>query len=768
MTAMSGTTALPIDVPKGSILGLNYSGMHDTSIAIVGPDGEPLYAVSLERISRTKQDGRRLAPLLEGMPWERIEHVAISVSEEPQRDDVPPSVTHPLPLRRTQPADSEHGAAFREALAGLPCPVTHVAHHLSHAASAFWGSGLREAICLVYDGGMSNENVFGGLYDAAVGAGIATLDRYGAARQANVTHLYSAVTAALGFTPQKHEGKITGLAAYGRVDADCWDVMRQILQEGGELAGLFSWRHLYSAVEVPELVAEPGQLEHLRLRLSRFSREDTAATLQALTEDHIRQILQRVRGAGFGHKNICLSGGLFANVKVNQQVAALDFDEVHVSPAMTDDGTALGAAWHVHFQRQPSFQLPRQPTMYLGPCHDETTARATLDRLGVRHQQPGSPADEIAALLAQGDIVAVVRGAAEFGPRALCNRSILASAARRDINDTLNKRLNRTEFMPFAPVVREEDAPTCFELRPGILDACRRMTITVACTSRMAQDCPGVVHVDGTARPQLVDAASNSLAHAVLTRYAALTSRLALVNTSFNVHEEPIVCSVDDALRGFFEAGLDHLYIDGVGLISRQDNLDVENRFLRDKLETQTLRLKHHRSLAGPGRAAPHVVGTSVHVAGPALAPYLAEGFHEPEAWGAWSQGRHARLTVPLSGDGTVPLEVHVSLTLRAYEGVLADAPVLALHHDERLVGIVLFRPQGQREHDVSFHIRTQRRRFDIRFEFSHTGSPRWLGGEGAPDGRELGFGLQRLAIAAAPAPPDDAQSCAAPMVWGA
>lgn len=734
-------------IPTGCILGLSYSGMHDTAVAIVGPDGAPLWALSLERLTRVKQDGRWPTRLLDEVPWDRIEQVALSVSEAvPARPPVI-SIAHPLPLATARQPELGHGDAFRHALAQVPKPIVHVPHHTAHAASAYWGSGFDEATCLVYDGGMSNEDVFGGLWTADQRGGLLERDRFCSATQANVTQLYTAVTAMLGFTPQKHEGKVTGLAAYGQPVEACRSLMLEALADGAELEGLFHWRDLYGESTVPELQADPVRIELLRHRLAGFSREDIAACVQAIAEEHVVELVRRARAAGLPTATLCLSGGLFANVKVNQRVAESGCERFYVSPAMTDDGTALGAAWVVHAARAPGFRLAQAPHMYLGPGHDPQASRRALVEAGIAFDEPAAPALAIAERLAAGQVVAVFQGRTEFGPRALCNRSILAPAAERGINDTLNHQLSRTEFMPFAPVVRDDDAAACFDMGPPVRLAADAMTVTVGCTESLTRLCPGIVHVDGTARPQFVTAASNPLAYEVLTHYQALTGRPALVNTSFNVHEEPIVCSLDDALRGFFEAGLDHLWVEGAGLIDRRANAAAEIRFLREKVASQAMRL---RSLTGRfgTRTTAAASTAALYADGKAMAPYLAEGFHAPEPWGAWTSGRHARLVVPLPQDVARGAELHVTMSVRIFEGLLGESPVLAVRVDGRTVGYVMFRVHGPLQHELSFFSPAAGRTCEIAFELSHADSPRRLAPDVTRDGRQLGMCLGRLSVA--------------------
>jgi carbamoyltransferase len=149
----------------------------------------------------------------------------------------------------------------------------------------------------------------------------------------------------------------------------------------------------------------------------------------------------------------------------------------------------------------------------------------------------------------------------EYGPRALGNRSILYQTKDRTVNDWLNKRLKRTEFMPFAPVTLKEYASQCYKNVGGAESAAKFMTITFDCTDWMKKHCPAVVHIDGTARPQLIDKKANPSYYRILDEYRKLTGIPSIVNTSFNMHEEPIVCSPDDALRSFRDGGLDYLAI---------------------------------------------------------------------------------------------------------------------------------------------------------------------------------------------------------------
>ncbi|MBI3811900.1 MAG: hypothetical protein HY283_06820 [Nitrospirae bacterium] len=584
-----------INPPSGCILGVNYSGMHDSAIAIVTPKGDPVFAVSLERLSRFKQDGRPLHELLNAIPWDRIDKVAVSAPEFLQERHDNKSKLHPTLLPQPRLAATlAHGQGFLDALNMIPCEKVFVGHEEAHASSAFWGSGFEESLCLTYDGGMCNDLWFGGLYRCSKTDGIRPLDKFDALQYVKVTTLYSFVTALLGFMPLRHEGKITGLAAYGKPTDRCNNLLKKWFeQDSVELEMSLHWINCYDHYSPPQLLPNPAKLLPFRAQIEGIDREELAATLQDFSERHILQILSNARSAGWESSNICLAGGLFANVKINQRVAESGFNRLFVAPPMTDEGTALGAAW---FAASGAKQFNPQPlrSMFLGPSYPAEKALTAVEKEGIKFNVPAVPAETIAELLAQGAVVAIFQGAAEFGPRALGNRSILAQATKTSINQNLNARLNRTEFMPFAPMTREEDAEICYYGIDRVRHSLEFMTVTVYCTEIMRQMCPAVVHVDGTARPQLVSAAVHPLIHQVLTHYKNLTGKLAIVNTSFNVHEEPIVCSPEDALRGFFESGLDYLYMEGVGLISFAENMQVTIQYLQEKIKRQ-----NHKSKSG-------------------------------------------------------------------------------------------------------------------------------------------------------------------------
>lgn len=585
-------------VSPGSILGLNYSGMHDSAMAIVGPDSSILYASALERHSRIKQDGRPPTSLLAEVPWDNINTIAIPTDYRLELPIVKESRLLNVRLPKPRAHGLEHSPAFYDWLAILPKPVEFVCHQMAHAASAFWPSGFDNALCLTYDGGMSNSPWFGGLYMATREAGIKVLDQFNALEYAKITTLYTFVTALLGFSPNKHEGKITGLAARGRPTEACKLLLKHwFVEDYFGIESTLEWLFSYECVNNPLLFVNDARMELYRTEACKFSQEEMAASLQEFAENHVIDILKEAFKLGWGSSNICLAGGLFANVRINQKIAELGFNKIFVSPAMTDDGAALGAAWHVLSSRDSFVAPPKLESVYLGPQYRVSDIIQRLDEENIHYELLSTPAKSIADILSSGSIVGIFQNRMEFGPRALGNRSILAQATIESINESLNEKLNRTEFMPFAPVVRMEDAADCFFDSDRFVQCMEFMTVTVNCRPAFQKLCPAVVHLDLTARPQVVTSQSNSLMHSILTNYKERTGLPALVNTSFNIHEEPIVCSPLDAIQGFFEAGLDYLYLgDGV-LVSIEKNPSARLRYLQKKCHRPSQSLASYRQI---------------------------------------------------------------------------------------------------------------------------------------------------------------------------
>lgn len=427
---------------------------------------------------------------------------------------------------------------------GIGAPVRFVDHHYCHGAAAYYSSGFGpEATVFSIDGG--GDGVSAKAFQVRDGR-IRELDRVPSFDSLGA--FYSYVTQICGFKAGRHEGKITGLAAHGKpIYQDLLDSL--LTFRDGRFVNV-GRVFFHSAVE------------QLRRRLPPdFDRADLAASVQRHTERLVAAFveywLERT-----GPADVALAGGLFANVRVNQTIHQLPgVRRCFVHPGMSDAGIGVGAALAAHYERGSETEVDTRclETVYLGPAYGEEEMETALRATGVPYERPERLACEVAALLAGGAVVARFDGRMEYGPRALGNRSILYRADDPSANTWLNQALHRTEFMPFAPVVLEEAAARCFNGIEGAERSARFMTMTFDCTPWMKEHCPGVVHVDGTARPQTIRAEDNPGLYAILAEYERLTGVPVLINTSFNLHEEPIVCSPRDALRAFRRGHLDYL-----------------------------------------------------------------------------------------------------------------------------------------------------------------------------------------------------------------
>jgi carbamoyltransferase len=428
---------------------------------------------------------------------------------------------------------------------GFTCPIRFVHHHFAHATGAYYTCGLRDALVVTIDGAGDGDSA----HVYAVRGGdfklLQRIDSYD-----SIGNFYGYVTHICGFVAHKHEGKITGLAAIGEPRfADLFHSL--ITYRNGRIVNCGSVFFREAIRRITSLLPDG------------YEDKDVASSIQQVLEEVVTQYVSRWVGKT-GLHDLALSGGVFANVRLNQKLHELDnVGSVFIHPGMGDEGLALGAAfagWRdCAAAAGRRYDWPPVADVYLGPEYSPDDMADALTAEGVDYHTSGDVAAEVAQHLAAGRVVARFDGRMEYGPRALGNRSILYQATDPSVNDWLNQRLQRTEFMPFAPVTRIEDAMRLYQNVHGAAHTAEFMTITFDCSDELKRACPAVVHVDGTARPQLLRQQTNPVYYRILDEYIRLTGNPALINTSFNMHEEPIVCSPVDALRAFLQGHLDVL-----------------------------------------------------------------------------------------------------------------------------------------------------------------------------------------------------------------
>ncbi|RMH41615.1 MAG: carbamoyltransferase, partial [Deltaproteobacteria bacterium] len=422
---------------------------------------------------------------------------------------------------------------------GLADRLVYVDHHRAHVASAYYCSGFDRCLVVSLDGYGSGQS---GSFYLGEGGRLRLLAPIPYPHSLGT--FYRRVTQALGFKPNRHEGKIVGLAAYGDPDK------------------------LYATVRARFDLEHPDYYRFKSAQDPWFERRlvednepaDVAAAYQRVLEDVATLYIARwVRRTGVKH--VACAGGVFANVKMNQRVLEIpEVESVFIFPNMGDGGVGAGAALALYADLRGLAPRPVRD-MYLGPSFDDRAIEQALDASGLRYRRSKDIERDVVDLLLQNRVVARFDGRMEFGPRALGNRSILYPAVDPAVNKWLNERLGRTEFMPFAPISLREHADALYDNVAGMDHAARFMTITTNCSQQMRKQSPAAVHVDGTARPQLVDESTNPSVYKVLRLYHERTGIPTLINTSFNMHEEPIVCTPEDAIRAFREGNLEALAI---------------------------------------------------------------------------------------------------------------------------------------------------------------------------------------------------------------
>jgi carbamoyltransferase len=567
--------------------------LHDPAIALVAPDGRPVFAESTERALQSKRafncppDDLVRAPRLLQKYFPNTTEIVVAVSWSSRflseldasllaqrasavgaRSDWTGNVEWPLP----HPLGLLTGLRNSVSLAGLnlwasskvtgTVSVRRFDHHLTHAANAACTSPFDECAVAVVDGYGEDQSVAFFRYE---GGRLAKLDSQprrtgdGSIELESLGMFYARVCALCGFDPLAgEEWKVMGLAAYGHPDQHLCDLLRPMLRVNG-------------------LRLERGCDRHtLRLNLDRahrfareagddpFARADLAASGQLVFEEKLAELLANLY-AHCPSENLAFAGGCALNSTFNGKLPQLTpFSRLHVPSAPADDGNALGAAFVACMEDGVAIAVDnKRADPYLGSTI-EPGALERLVRFGGISRLTLAPPETIAhtaSLLAAGKIVAWVQGRAEFGPRALGNRSILADPRSPDVKDRINQLVKfRERFRPFAPSILDGSGPEYFE----DYRSTRYMERTLRFRPDVRDRVSGVVHVDGTGRLQSVRYEWNPRFHALLTEFHAMTGVPLLLNTSLNVMGKPIVHSLEDCLGVFLTTGIDALVVEDV------------------------------------------------------------------------------------------------------------------------------------------------------------------------------------------------------------
>jgi len=452
---------------------------------------------------------------------------------------------------------------------------TQVPHHLAHAASAFYPSGFEESLILVSDGAGEIESA-----TVAVGRG----SEIRIVRQISALHslgmLYGVVTMYLGFEGGFDEFKVMGLAPFGdprRYYANFMDFVHL------HPDGTYTIPLLLSDKTLLEKETYSGTLERLtqtfgppRAPESEIlgHHMDIAAALQATLQTCLLHLLRHFMKET-GERNLAMAGGVALNCTANGAIRrSRMFRQMFVQPAAGDDGSALGAALYVHRLQRREARNQRMGLPFWGPEFDDARIASAIagspECKSAGFERFDELASETAGRLADGEVGGWFQGRMEFGPRALGNRSILADPRVPDMRDRINKLVKKREtFRPFAPAVTAEAAGTFFLIDAADEPLARYMLLATRVRPEWRALLPAVTHVEGSARVQIVRREDHPRFWTLLDKFGQLTGVPVLLNTSFNVRGQPIVCSPEDSIATFLRAGLDFMVM-GDRLVMRR------------------------------------------------------------------------------------------------------------------------------------------------------------------------------------------------------
>ncbi len=576
------------------ILGINTS--HDASAALYD-DYRLIATVSLERLTRKKKDGKRYPHeavnevlSIGGVSHKEIGAIALGrhkfpaqwlclPDQELSKEQGRSKLIELMMRHNLKATDLFNRQRFlRDEGFDENTQLFFYNHHFAHALGALFHTDWDDALVYTSDGQgdfvcYSHTLLKSGRLNRLYGSEWDTRTSFDRRRRLNLTsgsmgYFYRCFGKSIGFNA-RHAGKVMGLAAFGKPVA------------AGRLRRLY--RVDSNGVITRRFLSKAKLREFARRMAARYRREDVAASVQKVLEDLVVESVGRLVKR---HKvrRLAVAGGIFANVLLNQKlVERLALDEIFVYPAMSDEGLAAGGVLQYLLARDGLDvwlkKRHRLTDVYFGRNHDADIESVMKAKGASRLSCPNNDhVQETVQQIIADKVVAIYRGRMEYGPRALGARSILAAATDRNINNELNKRLSRTEFMPFAPVVRKERAHDVFALSPAMDYAARFMTITCAVREEWREKIPAVVHVDGTARPQVIEREANPLYYDILAAYEAATGLPVLINTSFNAHEEPIINTPAECTEALVAGRVDAVVTEK-GLWTYQETHQSEEKF---------------------------------------------------------------------------------------------------------------------------------------------------------------------------------------------
>lgn len=566
---------------------LGISLGYNASCCIIDEKQNILYAASEERFTNKKNCKEfPLAAIKKGIDYlnikpHEITNCAYCHYQEADLYDLYRHTYHIDEKLGKRPIEYEPGNAGRYALAEMqfikqqlalidimPFTVQRINHHQAHATCAYALSPFhKNALYVVADGFGDGESIT--VWQEKFEDGEIFLEKiFSKPLRESIALVYQFVTGALGYKEHQHEGKITGLAGFGNPEVyleefeDLYTGFSNIKHDDSVRSPIIDF-DIFSEMKRRTYALVKSWLKDLDDQAKFEKSKHIAAGVQAFAEKEITKIVTEViKQNDLKDVNLILSGGLFANVTINRILHEniSEVKNIFVAPPMGDEGTSIGAAFGDTLLSRKNYKMTNM-TMRLGTEHEIEEIKNDKYRISKPIKSHQEVAKMIAKDLAENKIVCLFDGRMEFGPRALIGRSIMYNCRDKETNTWLNHQLGRTEYMPFAPFCKEEHVGELFKRVEGKEIALKNMTITVKCTDEFVKNYPAACHIDNTARPQVISKDENELAWAILDEYEKLTGEKALINTSFNLHNYPIIESVKTAIDSWSTSNTDSLYI---------------------------------------------------------------------------------------------------------------------------------------------------------------------------------------------------------------
>jgi len=441
--------------------------------------------------------------------------------------------------------------------------VIYIPHHFSHAASTYYLSGFNKSTIITIDG-------VGEWATTTIGTGEGGKIKID--KEIRFPHslglLYSTITAYLGFRVNNSEYKVMGLAAYGNPKSFMgkFDELINIFPDGSYALNMkyfdYDWADHMPSKEMEDLFGHPIRKQGTKIYKYH---KDIAASLQAKFEEAVFNILDTAYKK-YGIKNLCLAGGSALNSVMNGKIVNnTSFRNVYIPPNPGDGGGAMGAALY-EYVRVTNSVLKIHFTPYIGPEYAWFEIEKILkdNNLNYRlYKDREIFLKRVVKLIANRKVVGWFQGRMEWGPRALGARSILAAADKEEMRDLINKKVKKRElFRPFAPVVLDKCVNDYFYAGKQPINLADYMLIVLPFKEKGKKGVPATVHVDGSGRLQKIKRNDNPLYYDLIETYMRKTGVPIIINTSFNVRGEPIVCKPEEAIECYLSTGIDALVID--------------------------------------------------------------------------------------------------------------------------------------------------------------------------------------------------------------